>query len=73
MNHNENAWIDNKAKEGELKEEVFAFLDEVRESGMINMFGAAPHIRYAFPDVDTAQSRTLLKEWMETFGERHNG
>lgn len=55
----------------ELKEEIFAFLDELRESGITNMYGAAPMIRYAFPDIGHAESRTLLKEWMDTFSERH--
>ena len=56
----------------ELKEEIFAFLDELRESGITNMYGAGSYIRYAFPEIGAAESRTLLKEWMDTFSERHS-
>tara|TARA_R100001510_G_C7655602_1_gene214852 strand:+ start:3803 stop:3985 length:183 start_codon:yes stop_codon:yes gene_type:complete len=52
------------------KDEVFQFLDELRESGVTNMFGAASFIRTSFPNVDKKQSRELLSEWMETFAER---
>tara|TARA_R100001015_G_C4524357_1_gene92507 strand:+ start:257 stop:439 length:183 start_codon:yes stop_codon:yes gene_type:complete len=54
------------------KDEVFGFLDELRESGITNMFGAAPFIRSAFPDVDKKESRELLGEWMKTFSERQS-
>lgn len=41
----------------------------LRESGVTNMYGAAPYIREEFnvgPDV----SRRLLTKWMDTFSER---
>lgn len=53
-----------------IKDEVFVFLDALRESGSINMFGAAPHVKDWF-DVDTAQARFLVAEWMRTFSQRH--
>lgn len=51
------------------KEEVFRFLDSVRESGTINMFGAAPYVQESF-DVDRGEAKKLLLEWMDTFAER---
>lgn len=51
------------------KEEVFRFLDSVRESGAINMFGAAPYVQESF-DVSRNEAKTLLLEWMDTFAER---
>lgn len=33
------------------RENYFAFLDALRESGRINMFGAAPFLRDAFPEL----------------------
>lgn len=51
------------------KEEVFRFLDSVRESGVINMFGAAPYVQESF-DVSRNEAKTLLLEWMDTFAER---
>lgn len=53
-----------------LQEEVNLFLDELRESGAINMFGTAPYVSEAF-GVDKYEARDLVKNWMETFGERH--
>ena len=46
------------------KEEVFAFLDIIRETGSMNMFGAAPSIREEFK-TSKSEANTLLKEWME--------
>lgn len=42
------------------------FLDELRESGDTNMFGASPYIREAF-DVTKAEAATILTYWMKTF------
>lgn len=52
------------------KEEVFVYLDELRESGDTNMFGAAQYIVEEF-DVGRREARGYLKEWMATFTERH--
>jgi len=52
------------------KEDVFQFLDEMREWGGINMYGAAPHIQESF-GVSRHEARNLLAEWMKTFSERH--
>lgn len=49
---------------------VFVFLDNLRESGETNMFGAVPYIRNAF-GLNYVEARELLKEWMFTFGTRH--
>jgi hypothetical protein len=52
------------------KQEVFMFLDELRSTGITNMFGAAPYIQEFF-GVDRKAARELLNEWMATFDERH--
>lgn len=52
------------------KNEVFEYLDELRASGVTNMFGAVPYLQVQF-DVRRAEATTLLSEWMNTFGERH--
>jgi len=54
----------------ELKEQVFRFLDVIRESGSMNMFGSGPVVQEAF-DVDRHQAKELVLEWMETFATRH--
>ena len=52
------------------KEEVFAYLDDLRSSGETNMFGARPYLMDEF-GVDKGVAAELLSEWMRTFGERH--
>ena len=47
----------------------FQFLDSLRESGQINMFGAAPVLADMY-DLSKSEARTIVKEWMETYGER---
>jgi len=53
-----------------VKQEVFAFLDDLRLSGETNMYGAAPYIVEVF-GVNKAEARVLLSAWMQTFSERH--
>jgi predicted oxidoreductase len=50
--------------------EVFEFLDNLRESGKTNMFGAAPYVQEVF-DLNKFEARYLVSEWMRTFSERH--
>tara|TARA_B100001287_G_C22429862_1_gene410873 strand:- start:402 stop:551 length:150 start_codon:yes stop_codon:yes gene_type:complete len=45
-------------------EEYFEFLDDLRETGDINMFGAAPHLAAMF-DLDKYESREILSAWMK--------
>lgn len=47
------------------RENYFAFLDALRESGRINMFGAAPFLRDAFPELSGEQAKAVLMSWME--------
>jgi len=50
--------------------EVFEYLDDLRESGETNMYGAGSYLKrdYGFDD---AVAKAFLGKWMETFGERH--
>ena len=52
------------------EEDVFVFLDVVRESGVTNMFGASPYIRDEF-GCTRYEANRLLAKWMETFSDRH--
>jgi hypothetical protein len=58
------------AYENDDEQEVFEFLDDLRESGVTNMFGAAPYIAAEF-DVPRSIARTYLTDWMRTFSQRH--
>jgi len=51
-------------------ETYFEYLDQLRESGVTNMFGAAPYLQSAF-GLSRSESKSVLLEWMQTFGERH--
>ncbi len=51
------------------KEELFKFLDNVRESGKINMFGAAPVLQEVY-GLSRREARNILLEWIDTFAER---
>jgi hypothetical protein len=44
---------------------VFEYLESLRESGITNMFGAAPYIERVF-DVPRKEAVSLLIEWMES-------
>jgi hypothetical protein len=50
-------------------EEMLYFLDDLRESGITNMFGGAAFVHENF-DVTRQQSCDVLVYWMKTFGER---
>lgn len=51
------------------KEEYFVYLDDLRESGVTNMFGAAQYVEAAF-SIPYDLAREILSEWMQTFTER---
>ena len=53
-------------KYGLEKENVYAYLDALRESGEVNMFGATSHLRDFF-GLDKIDARTVLMNWMEDF------
>ena len=55
----------------EEKAEMFEYLDELRESGVTNMFGARPYLRRAFKGLTDQEAGDVLVEWMRTFSERH--
>lgn len=48
------------------KERIFNYLEDLRESGQTNMFGAAPYIAEAF-DLNKYQAREILSEWMNSY------
>jgi len=47
--------------------EVNDYLDALRQSGVTNMFGAAPYIAQNF-GISRSDARKMLSEWMRTFG-----
>jgi len=48
------------------KEEMFEYLNTLRETGVTNMFGAGPYLQQAF-DIDRREAKNILLEWMKTY------
>jgi hypothetical protein len=51
------------------KNKYFIFLDQLRNSGETNMFGATPYIQARF-GLLRKEAEAILLEWMETFDAR---
>lgn len=47
-------------------EEYFNFLDSLRESGITNMFGAAPYLKKAY-SLRLEYAKRVVGLWMKTF------
>lgn len=52
-----------------IKDEYLTYLDELRESGETNMFGAVPYLEDEF-GFSKQDAKTVLSYWMKSFGER---
>ena len=53
-----------------VTEEHLEYLDDLRESGRTNMFGAAKYLTNEM-GVDRVDARVITIYWMESFEERH--
>ena len=47
------------------------YLDDLRESGITNMWGAAPYLESEYPELEKQQAREILFYWMDSFSKRH--
>ena len=47
------------------------YLDDLRKSGVTNMFGATPYLEREFPALSRKEAGDILGYWMETFSDRH--
>lgn len=54
-----------------VTDEHLEYLDDLRDSGVTNMFGARPYVEDAFPELTSEQAGKVLVYWMQTFSERH--
>jgi len=54
-----------------LTEEHLLYLDQLRESGVTNMFGAVPFILLQFSNLNEQEAKQVLIYWMQTFSDRH--
>lgn len=53
-----------------VKNKHLVFLDELRKSGVTNMFGSAPYVQAAFRMPREKASATVAY-WIQTFEQRH--
>ena len=56
-----------------VEDSHLTYLDDLRESGVTNMFGAGQYIEATFSELNRREASTILGYWMESFGERHPG
>ena len=47
-----------------------SFLDELRESGDTNMFGARSYLMAEFPELANDEAGVVLSYWMRSFGKK---
>lgn len=52
-------------------QEYYEFLDNLRELGVTNMFGATPYLMQAFDYLAEDEARDILVSWMKSY-ERRN-
>ncbi|KKN07455.1 hypothetical protein LCGC14_1066810 [marine sediment metagenome] len=50
-----------------VKEEHLIFLDDLRESGVTNMYGARPYLMDEFEELESETAGNIVGYWMETF------
>lgn len=51
----------------EIERKVFTYLNDLRESGETNMFGARPYIEQRFPSQAGGEAKRILLLWMDNF------
>jgi hypothetical protein len=59
------------SKKLKIKKEYLIYLDNLKESGIVNMFGAADYLRRAYPKLGIHEASAILVHWMKTYSERH--
>lgn len=49
-------------------DQYFQYLERLRESGIVNMFGAIPYLQREFPELgfDDAKAKAVLCAWMDS-------
>ena len=49
-----------------LKEAAFEYLETLRESGIVNMYGSGPYLQEEF-GVSRAEARELFQAWVDSY------
>ena len=59
LKENNDEWL-------KLKDKAFKYLNKLRESGEVNMFGARPYLMKKF-GVKQSEASDILSDWMKSF------
>ncbi len=54
-----------------VTDDMLEYLDDLREFGVTNMFGARTYVEDEFPELTSQEAGKVLVYWMHTFSERH--
>lgn len=54
------------------EQEILEYLNDLRNSGATNMFGALPYLTAEFPDETKQECKRCLMLWMNNFNEEGN-
>ena len=52
------------------QEEISSFLDNLRDSGQANMWGALGYVKSAFPQLPSKEAKEMTMFWMKHPGKR---
>ena len=55
-------------KTTQQEKEVMSYLNDLRDSGVTNMFGAALYVEQEF-EIEKREARRILQLWMNNFNE----
>ena len=50
-------------------EQYYKVLEAIRESGVTNMFGAAPYLKEFCPELSHKEAQAILVNWMRNYNE----
>lgn len=53
-------------REIEKRDQYYKYLDDLRESGVVNMFGVRPYLQRQF-GLDPGEATAILIDWMSDF------
>ncbi len=54
----------------ETEQKHLLYLDRLRESGDVNMYGSTPYLQQEF-DIPRKDAKRIVKEWLSTYTDRH--
>jgi len=54
-----------------VKDEHLAYLDDLRDSGVVNMWGAAPFLANTFDGLNRDSANIIFDYWKDTYSERN--